>query len=95
MFEGKLDSSGKLLVLERLDQKGRTAPDTGSMRISIRPNANFLRYTMTQDLKPSGSAQFAKAIEIGVTKEGENSPPERPQPSDRSALSPADRPPLR
>ena len=63
-FEGKLDSSGKLLVLERLDKKGQTAAESGSMRISLRPNANFLRYTMTQDLKPSGAARFAKAIEV-------------------------------
>ena len=41
------------------------------MRVSLRPNANFLRYTMTQDLKPAGAVQFARAIEVGVTKEGE------------------------
>ena len=41
------------------------------MRISIRPNANFLRYTMMQDLKPDDAIQFAHAIEVGVTKEGE------------------------
>ena len=41
------------------------------MRISLRPNANFLRYTMTQDLKARGSRSVRRAIEVGVTKEGE------------------------
>jgi YHS domain-containing protein len=42
------------------------------MQISLRPNANFLRYTMTQDTKFEGEAQFVRAIEVGVTKEGES-----------------------
>jgi YHS domain-containing protein len=70
-FEGKFDDSGKLLVLERVRKKEKSAPEGDSMRISLRPNANFLRYTMTQDLKPAGAVQFARAVEVGVTKEGE------------------------
>ena len=53
-LEGKFDDSGKLLVLERVLKKERSAPEADAMRISLRPNANFLRYTMTQDLKPAG-----------------------------------------
>ena len=71
-FEGKLDSSGKRLVLDRIRKKsGAVSDDADAMQISVRPNANFLRYTMTQDLKPEGAATFARAIEVGVTKEGE------------------------
>ena len=41
------------------------------MRISLRPNANYLRYTMTQDRKAAGAALFSKVVEVGVGKEGE------------------------
>jgi YHS domain-containing protein len=70
-FEGKLDSTGKRLVLERIRKSSDAETESDAMQISLRPNANFLRYTMTQDLKPEGAAQFARAIEVGVTKEGE------------------------
>jgi YHS domain-containing protein len=70
-FEGKLDSSGKRLVLDCVRKKSGAELEADAMQISIRPNANFLRYTMTQDLKPEGAAQFSRAIEVGVTKEGE------------------------
>ena len=39
----------------------RAEPEADAMQISLRPNANFLRYTMTQDLKPEGAAQFAQS----------------------------------
>ena len=70
-FEGKLDSTGKLLVLDRVASKKGPAADSGEMRITLRPNANFIRYTMTQDKKPAGSAVFSRTLEVGVTKEGE------------------------
>ena len=42
------------------------------MRISLRPNANYLRYTMAQDRKDPDAAVFSRhATEVGVTKEGE------------------------
>ena len=41
------------------------------MRISLRPNANFMRYTMAQDRKPPGAVPYSRTIEVGVTKEGE------------------------
>jgi YHS domain-containing protein len=71
VFEGKLDSTGKRLVLDLIRQKTSALSESDAVQISLRPNANFLRYTMTQDKKPEGAAQFARAIEIGVTKEGE------------------------
>ncbi len=70
-FEGKLDSSGKQLVLERLGKEERPAFSGGEMRMSLRPNANYLRYTMTQDRKDPDAAVFSRTLEVGVTKEGE------------------------
>ena len=58
-------------MLDCIRKKSGALPEADAMQISFRPNANFLRYTMTQDLKPEGAAQFARAIEVGVTKEGE------------------------
>jgi YHS domain-containing protein len=71
VFEGKLDSSGKHLVLDQTHKEGDPPPAEGELRISFRPNANFLRYTMTHDRKAPGAAVFARTTEVGVTKEGE------------------------
>jgi YHS domain-containing protein len=71
VFAGKFDASGKRLVLDRIEKKRGSEPDMEAMQLSLRPNANFLRYTMTQDKKPEGAARFSRAIEVGVTKEGE------------------------
>ena len=70
-FEGKLDSSGKQLVLERRGKDTDPPGEAGQTRISLRPNANYLWYTMTQERKSPGAAVFAKTIEVGVGKEGE------------------------
>ena len=71
-FEGKLDSTGKLLVFDRVARQGKARqPTAGEMRITLRPNANFVRYTMTQDQKPAGRPCFRGTLEVGVTKEGE------------------------
>ena len=49
-FEGKLDSSGKQLVLEHRAKDTDPPGEAGQTRISLRPNANYLRYiTMTQE----------------------------------------------
>ena len=58
-------------MLDRISKNRGAEPGSDAMQISLRPNANFLRYTMTQDIKLEGAAQFARAIEVGVTKEGE------------------------
>jgi YHS domain-containing protein len=67
-FEGAFDASGKLLVLDQI------AAATGAdvVRLSIRPNSNFIRYTMWVDRKEAGSTQFSRSIEVGLTKEGES-----------------------
>ena len=70
-FEGKLDSSGKQLVLDQTHEETDPPPADGELRISLRPNANFLRYTMMHDRKAPGAAVFTRTTEVGVTKEGE------------------------
>ena len=64
-FTGTLDSSGKLLSLERTE-KGTT------QRLTLRANSNYIRYTMVLDRKEPGAALFQPLVEIGLTKEGES-----------------------
>jgi hypothetical protein len=71
-FEGSLDASAKLLVLDQVGVTGKSAPDSGKLRLSIRPNANFVRYTMTQDRQEPGAFQLHHLYEVGLTKEGES-----------------------
>src|SRR5439155_24788884 len=40
-------------------------------RLSLRPNSNFVRYTMRVDRREPGAVPFSPAIEVGLTKEGE------------------------
>jgi YHS domain-containing protein len=65
LFLGKLDSSGKLLTLERIDKGGQE-------RLTLRANSNFIRYTLGFDRKEEGVALFKPKIEVGLTKEGES-----------------------
>jgi len=71
-FEGTLDESGKLLVLDRTGATGKSARDAGKVRLSLRPNANYVRYTMTEDRQEPGAFPFTRLIEVGLTKEGES-----------------------
>src|SRR5262249_2571407 len=68
-LEGKVDSTGKLLVLESV---GRLPNDPGTVRLSIRPNANLIRYTIREERREPGGIQFSPFIEVGLTKEGES-----------------------
>jgi hypothetical protein len=73
-FEGALDASGKMLVLDQVGAGKGEAADAGpgAIRLSIRPNSNFIRYTMGVDRREPGAAQFHRSIEVGLTKEGES-----------------------
>lgn len=66
-FTGVLDARGKTLTLDRV---GTTADGT-KQRLSITPNGNFIRYTMTLLEQERGAPRFKKMIDVGVTKEGE------------------------
>ncbi len=70
-FAGNIDASGKMLVLEQVGPSG-AGQKRGTIRLSIRPNANFIRYTMWVDRKDPGDVSFTRSIEVGLTKEGES-----------------------
>jgi hypothetical protein len=65
VFTGQLDRSGKRLVLVSSDQ-GQ------AHRLTIRPNSNYVRYTMTIERNEPGETGFTPRIEVGLTKEGES-----------------------
>jgi YHS domain-containing protein len=72
-FEGNLDKTGKYLVLDHVAAAvGKPGKSPGALRLSIWPNANFIRYTMAHELKEPGSIQFTRLIEVGLTKDGES-----------------------
>ncbi|HKI17759.1 MAG TPA: hypothetical protein VKA15_07750, partial [Isosphaeraceae bacterium] len=68
-LEGALDRTGKQIVLESV---GKVPHYAGSVRLSIWPNANFIRYTIREERKEPGGIQFSPFIEVGLTKEGES-----------------------
>jgi hypothetical protein len=70
-FEGALDSSGKTLLLEQVGPEAGPTPPRARLRLSLRPNSNFIRYTLRVDRREPGAVQFSPAIEVGLTKEGE------------------------
>ncbi len=72
VLEGALDRSGKKLVLDEVAHASGARPDRGVLRLSLWPNANFIRYTMSLDRKEPGEVQFSHASEVSLTKEGES-----------------------
>jgi YHS domain-containing protein len=66
-FAGTLDKAGKTLTLDRV------GPTSGGskQRLTLFPNANFVRYTIAVAEQEEGAPQFKRMIEVGVTKEGE------------------------
>jgi YHS domain-containing protein len=65
-YSGKLDASGRVLTLIR-----EGTVEGATERLTLRPNSEKIRYTLMIERQDSGAPQFAKYIEIGVTKEGE------------------------
>ena len=49
VYEGTLDASRKLLTLDRAGVK----PGEREERLTLRPNANFIRYTLVAESKPA------------------------------------------
>jgi len=66
-FVGALDARGKTLTLDRV---GAT-PLGAKQRLTLTPNANFVRYTLTVAEQEPGAPQFKRSVEVGLTKEGE------------------------
>ncbi len=71
-FEGTLDKSGKYLVLDHIVAGTKSGKSPGKMRLSIWPNANFIRYSMAHEIQETGSTQFTRLMEIGLTRDGES-----------------------
>jgi YHS domain-containing protein len=71
-FEGTLDKSGKHLVLDHIVAGTKSGKSPGKMRLSIWPNANFIRYSMAHEIQEAGSTQFTRLMEIGLTRDGES-----------------------
>src|SRR5262249_39674681 len=72
VFEGGwLDGAGRTLVLDQVGPQGRSTQQRGTLRLSLWPNANFVRYTLRVDRREPGAVQFSPTIEIGLTREGE------------------------
>lgn len=67
VFVGPLEKGGKALVLER----SGAASDGSKERLTLRLVANMIRYTIQLDRREPGAPQYDRAIEIGMTKEGE------------------------
>lgn len=67
VYEGTLDKSGKLLTLDRVGLD----PAQPGERLTLRPNANSIRYTLGVERKAPKAARFSRSIEVGLTKEGE------------------------
>jgi YHS domain-containing protein len=64
-YVGAISTDGKTLVLDRAE-----ATADGKERLTIRLNG--IRYTMIFDRQAPGAPQYKKAIEAGLTKEGES-----------------------
>lgn len=72
VFEGGWrDGVGKVLVLDQVGLEGRSRPQQGRLRLTLWPNANFVRYTLRVDRREPGAVPFRPAIEVGLTREGE------------------------
>jgi len=71
-FAGALDRTGKHLVLDHIAADTASSKPSGTLRLSIWPNANFIRYSMAHDLRDAGSVRFSRLIEVGLTRDGES-----------------------
>lgn len=67
IYEGTFDESGKLLTLDRV---GLDADEPGE-RLTLRPNANYIRYTLAIERRAPRATRYNRSIEVGLTKEGE------------------------
>ncbi len=67
-LEGQFDARSKILTLETKDGDRALAD---KLRISIRPNGSFIRYTLLEERRSEGETIFHKAVETSLTRDGE------------------------
>lgn len=66
-FAGALDRAGRTLALDRVG----TTSAGARQRLTLFPNANFVRYTLRVAEQEPGAPQYKPQIDIGLTREGE------------------------
>ena len=59
-------------MLDHIVAGAKSGKSPGKMRLSIWPNANFIRYLMAHEIQEAGSTQFTRLMEIGLTRDGES-----------------------
>src|SRR5947209_1496512 len=67
-FAGRFDPASKALVLDRVGAPAAGVKD----RLTIRPNANRIRYVLDFDQKEPGAPQYKRVISVNLGKEGES-----------------------
>jgi hypothetical protein len=72
VLEGTLDSTGTILGLEPAPSGASSKTSDRKLRVSLRPNANFVRYTMTEDIQEPGAVQYVHMVQINLGKDGES-----------------------
>ncbi len=68
IMAGTYDPKTKILTLDA-DDVDHVLKD--KVRLTLRPNGSFIRYTFTEERQLEGETLFHKAIEIGVLRDGE------------------------
>ena len=61
VFEGTLDKTGKHLVLDHSEAGRKVGKSQGTMRLSLWPNANFIRCTI-QPMTSRSPARFSSLV---------------------------------
>ncbi|MFO0893214.1 MAG: hypothetical protein U0790_29255 [Isosphaeraceae bacterium] len=64
-YIGRLENGGKLLMLE-------STVGAATDRITLRANANHVRYSLTVERRDAGGVRFDPRMEVGLTREGES-----------------------
>lgn len=70
-FEGTLDGAGKMLTLDRVAVTGSKKPEPSERLIFRLPAEGAVRTNVWLDRKEPGSPRAKRAIEVGLTREGE------------------------
>ncbi len=68
VFEGTYDPRARQLQLV----SASTGANEAKIRLSIRPNADSIRYTLLEEHQDAGEKQFRRMIQAGLQREGES-----------------------
>lgn len=68
VLEGSYDPKSKILTL---DLKDGDRSLTDKVRLTLRPNGSFIRYTLTEERQSADETVFHKVVEAGLLRDGE------------------------